>query len=219
MRRWATILAASPSASGLTSSCPRNWPRAWSIELRGQRRRHHRPLWLGDETLIVWDLTTGEERHHFLNGHAGRILSCAVSADGGTGLSASDDETLIVWDLASGKARQCLSGHKGRVSGCAISADGRTGVSASSDRTLIVWELANGTERCRLLGHSAQVLGCAVSTDARIGLSASDDQTLIVWDLTTGEERHHCAVTRAGSRAAHSAPTAALVSRLLTTAP
>src|SRR5207245_8391271 len=40
---------------------------------------------------------------HRLRSHDGQILGCSVSADGLTGLSASDDRTLIVWDLATGQ--------------------------------------------------------------------------------------------------------------------
>jgi len=80
---------------------------------------------------------------HTLRGHRAWVTACAVSADGGTGLSASDDRTLIVWDLASGAPRRVLYGHEDGVSGCAVSADGGIGLSASHDRTLNVWDLAS----------------------------------------------------------------------------
>ena len=127
---------------------------------------------------------------HRLRGHAGQVRGCAISADGRTGLSASEDQTLIVWNLATGEARHRLRGHEGWVRSCAISGDGQTGLSASADRTLIVWDLATGQERYRLRGHEGGVRGCAISADGHTGLSASSDQTLIVWDLKTGEARH-----------------------------
>jgi hypothetical protein len=127
---------------------------------------------------------------HRLRGHKGGVNGCAISADGGTGLSAGEDRTLIVWDLASGEVRHRLQGHDSGVKGCALSVDGRTGLSASPDQTLIVWDLATGHHRHRLRGHEGPVRGCAVSADGSTGLSASDDQTLIVWDLATAQARH-----------------------------
>jgi hypothetical protein len=126
---------------------------------------------------------------HRLRSHNGQVLSCSVSADGRTGLSASDDRILIVWDLTTGQERHRLHGHDGRVRGCAISGNGRIGLSASSDRTLIVWDLSTGAQRHRLRAHEDEVLHCAVSADCCTGLSASDDRTVIVWNLVTGDAR------------------------------
>jgi WD40 repeat protein len=77
--------------------------------------------------VIVWDVASGAERHRF-RGHRNWDVGCAISADGGTGLSASLEGPMIVWDVASGTERHrfrgCLPGF---IESCAISADGGTG--------------------------------------------------------------------------------------------
>ncbi len=53
-----------------------------------------------DETVIVWDVETGE-RVHTLEGHSGSVLNVAFSPDGSTLFSSAADRSLFVWDVAS----------------------------------------------------------------------------------------------------------------------
>jgi WD40 repeat protein len=179
--RWTTAETARPLRHRLRGH--EDWVRGCALSADGRTG-----LTASDQSLVLWDLTTGEERHH-LRGHVGGVWGCAISADGRIGLSASQDRTLIVWDLKTAEQRQRLRGHNRAVWGCAISADGDIGLSASSDRTLLVWDLATGEKRHRLRWHEGEVRGCAVSADGQTGLSAADDQMVKVWDLATGELR------------------------------
>jgi len=77
-----------------------------------------------DNTLKVWDLTTGQVLRT-LEGNTSSVYGVAVTADGCFAVSASYDHTLKLWDLASGK----MIGTRAtdvRLLCCAFTPDGRT---------------------------------------------------------------------------------------------
>lgn len=136
--------------------------------------------WSCDDTLRIWDLTTGENLA--LIGHQGIVLGALVLPDGRV-LSWSEDATLRVWDLATGEAL-ALTGHRRLVRRALLLPDGRV-VSSSDDSTLRIWDLATGQART-LSGHRGRVFEALLLPDGRV-LSRSEDGTLRVWDLPTGE--------------------------------
>jgi hypothetical protein len=135
-----------------------------------------------DKTLKVWDLASGREPLT-LQGHADKVIACAIAASGERIISISYDHTLKVWDLASGHELSTLRGHADRVSACAIAADGRRVVSASVSGTIEVWNLLSERELFTLPGHIRLVAACAVTVDGRYAVTASNDHTLKIWDL------------------------------------
>ena len=142
-----------------------------------------------DNTLKVWDLSSGEEAHT-LSGHSKAILAVAITSDGQQAISASSDNTLKVWDLSSDEEAHTLSGHSKAILAVAITPDGQQAVSASNDNTLKVWNLSSGEEAHTLSGHSKAILAVAITPDGQRAVSASSDNTLKVWNLSSGEEAH-----------------------------
>ncbi|MEG4174037.1 WD40 repeat domain-containing protein, partial [Microcoleus sp. S13_C3] len=139
-----------------------------------------------DQTLKVWDLTTGKELFT-LNGHR-QVYAVAVTPDGKRAISGSDDNTLKVWDLTTRKELFTLNGHSDSVNAVAVTPDGKRAISGSDDNTLKVWDLTTGKELFTLNGHSNSVHGVAVTPDGKRAVSGSWDNTLKVWDLTTRKE-------------------------------
>src|SRR6476661_3152764 len=142
----------------------------------------------GDNTLKVWDLTTGKEEFT-LNGHSSSVYAVAVTADGKRAISGSGDNTLKVWDLTTGKEQFTLKGHTSWVKAVAVTADGKRAISGSWDNTLKVWDLTTGKEQFTLKGHTSWVNAVAVTADGKRAISGSIDNTLKVWDVTTGKEQ------------------------------
>ncbi len=136
------------------------------------------------------DLSNPAPRHT-LSGHSDLVDGCAITADGGTIVSASWDGTLKVWDAASGDELMTLAGHSGIVFDCAISEDGVAVVSASGDKTLKIWDARTGAELMTLAGHTDDVDGCAMSADGSTVIATTVNHGLIVdsalkvWDLET----------------------------------
>ncbi len=145
-----------------------------------------------DQTLIVWDIETGEIIRRF-TGHEGPVHSVAFSPDGQTVLSGAADNSLIVWDVDSGDIVRRFTGHEGTVHDVAISPDGQTAISGSADTTLILWNTATGDIVRRFTGHSGAVLSVAISPDGETALSGSADRSVILWDLVTGDIIYHFA--------------------------
>ena len=70
------------------------------MQLLSRLMANGRFLVLMDNTLKVWDLTTGKELFT-LKGHSDLVYAVAVTADGKRVISGSWDNTLKVWDLTT----------------------------------------------------------------------------------------------------------------------
>src|SRR5947208_3448329 len=122
----------------------------------------------GDNTLKVWDPSTGEELRT-LQGHTDVVHGCAVAADGSFMVSAGEDNTLKVWDPSTGEELRAVQVHTGPVFGCAAAPDGSFVVSsAGGDSTLKLWDPSTGEGRGGLRGHTGAVCGCAVAPDGSL---------------------------------------------------
>jgi WD40 repeat protein len=114
-----------------------------------------------DDTLRLWDLEAGVERHRFA-GHTDRVNSVAVFPDGRRALSGSHDKTVRLWDLEAGVELRKFEGHTGVVRSVAAFPDGRGALSGSDDYTARIWDIDNvgaagvgyTTARIALLGDS-----------------------------------------------------------------
>jgi WD40 repeat protein len=141
-----------------------------------------------DNTVRVWDATTGQELL-CLCGHELSVTSVALSNDGRRIVSESLDNTVRVWDATTGQELLCLSrwcGHENLVRSVALSGDGRRIVSGSDDKTVRVWDATTGQELLCLRGHEDRVTSVALSGDGQRIVSKSYEKT-VVWNLTTGE--------------------------------
>ena len=112
-----------------------------------------RRLVTGDDnqTVRVWDLTTGKRVLGPLTGHRDVITGVAFSPNGRYIVSTSRDHDARVWDAKSGRLVSTLS-HIAIVSGAAFSADSRWLVTAGP-RAASVWDLRTGR---KLFGLNAR---------------------------------------------------------------
>ncbi|KAF9470943.1 hypothetical protein BDN70DRAFT_888602 [Pholiota conissans] len=108
---------------------------------------------LGDETVRVWDASTGVELKK-LEGHSHWVESVAFSSDNKHIVSGSGDKTVRVWDASTGVELKKLEGHSHWVESVAFSSDNKHIVSGSADLTVRVWDASTGVELKKLEGHS-----------------------------------------------------------------
>ena len=94
-----------------------------------------------DNTITIWDLSTGEELRTLTVDLNWSVNSVAISPDGQTLVSGGDD-TITIWDLSTGQELGTLTGHSYEVQSLAISPDGQTLVSGSGDGTINIWRVA-----------------------------------------------------------------------------
>ncbi len=123
-----------------------------------------------------------------LAGHNQPVTTCAYSANGFYGLSASYDGTLKLWDTETGAELATLAGHTGAVYACGFSPDSRLVVSAGKDCTVRIWEVASSLGIRILKGHAYLVEHCVFALDGERVISEDQDHVLKLWDIDTGSE-------------------------------
>src|SRR6266581_2741671 len=93
-----------------------------------------------DETIRVWNATTGETEAGPFTGHTHWVLSVAFSPDGQRIVSGSHDETIRVWNATTGETEAApFTGHTDSITSVGFSPDGQRIVSGSHDGTIRVW--------------------------------------------------------------------------------
>jgi len=135
-----------------------------------------------DETIRIWDISTGYERKklaafgaplHALVMHP----TASIFAVGGS------SRYLLLHDQVTGVPIQQLEGHHNTIRDLAYSPDGQTLVSASEDARIIAWEGSSGRRLRTFSGHNAGVLSIAIDSSGSLLASGSKDHTVKVWDL------------------------------------
>ncbi|GAA2393566.1 caspase family protein [Streptomyces coeruleofuscus] len=148
-----------------------------------------------DETVRIWDLTTGRPLGDVMSGHAGAVNTVACTELGGrpVGVTGSADGTARIWDLATGlPVGEPLTGHIDSVEKLACTElEGRpVAVTGSDDRTVRVWDLIT----CRPVGEPLSIgshvtaLACAVVGGRPIAVISTTGSRLSVWDLASQRE-------------------------------
>jgi WD40 repeat protein len=161
-----------------------------------------------DGAIKIWDAATGQElralqKHtgelrrdpariaqfgglevRSLQGHAGHVLSLAVSGDGKWLVSGGEEGAIILWDTETGERKRTLEGHSHGVFGLAISPDDRWFVSAGQSE-LKIWDAETGLVKSTLKGSVRSV---AISADCKRIVGAGP-AGLTFWDVETGLEK------------------------------
>jgi len=140
---------------------------------------------VGDGTLQLFDLITGDSLGQPFQGHGSSVRSVAFSPDGQTIVSGSDDRTLRLWKLDGTAVGQPFQGHGDSVRSVAFSPDGQTIVSGSADRTLRLWKLDGTAVGQPFQGHGDYVRSVAFSPDGQTIVSGSADTSVSLWKLDT----------------------------------
>lgn len=98
---------------------------------------------LSDDTLWLYDATTGMQIGDPLVNRDHIITPIAINSDGTRIVSASsDDYSIRIWNVSTGEQiGEPLSGHTDEVTSIAFSPDGKRIVSGSDDGTARVWDL------------------------------------------------------------------------------
>jgi WD40 repeat protein/tRNA A-37 threonylcarbamoyl transferase component Bud32 len=139
-----------------------------------------------DDTIKVWNLTTGEELLT-LTGHTRGVNAIAISPNGRFLVSGSDDYTVKIWNFLNGALLKTLTGHSRDVTAVAISPDGRLLVSGGEDRTIRLWDLNTGALLKVMSSSSGMIKSIALSLDGNFLASGGLDNKVNLWNLKTGE--------------------------------
>lgn len=143
-----------------------------------------------DNSVKVWNATTGASVVRLEGGHASAVNMASFSPDGEFILTASDDGTAKLWNWRTSppQVMKVLGQHTGRVRSAIYSRDGSKIVTTSSDKTARLWDAATGECLQTFQGHEWPVLASALSASGKLLLTGSEDKTARLWDVATGKE-------------------------------
>jgi WD40 repeat protein len=143
----------------------------------------------GDNTIMLWDIETGQPIGQLTSGLTSVVTSVAFSPDGKT-LASNGGDGLLLWDI---ETRQQLGrfgndDQGGSLNLLAFSVDGKVLASDSGGNSIILWDVATRQPIGPPLSvPSGQIHGLAFSPDGKIlaSGSAGPDSRIILWDIAT----------------------------------
>lgn len=197
-------ILASSNCMEFTEKCDRSEIRLWNLRTHKfeQRFRGHSDeiyslafspdgqilaSGSGDNTIMLWNVDTGQPMTQPLRHHTDRVRSIVFSPDGKILASGSDDTTVILWEVKTGQPiNSLLTDHTGQVYSLAFSPDGKTLVSGSQDGAIIMWDTSHPSVRHTLTDQLGEILSLAFSPKGQLLASASSDRTIMLWELASG---------------------------------
>jgi RNA polymerase sigma factor (sigma-70 family) len=156
-----------------------------------------------DNSIHLWDLTTGKEVRRFgrspsvvipsYTGSPSWAFRVSFSPDGKLLASADGnitgkDNLLYLWDVTTGEELRRCRGHEGEVRCFAFAPDGKTLASSSADGTIRLWDPATGKELRRLLGHKGTVPALSYGPGGKVLASGGEDGVIRFWEAESGKE-------------------------------
>jgi WD40 repeat protein len=150
---------------------------------------------LPDDTVHLWDLTTGREQRSLMAVPAKTPRrssgppKVAFSTDGKHLITAGRDNVVRLWETAGGREVRAMSGHRTWIESLAVSSDGKRIASGDSGGQIRIWDAATGTDVCPVAdNHTFGLWRIAVSADGTRAVSSSRDGTVRLWDVATGRQ-------------------------------
>jgi WD40 repeat protein len=146
----------------------------------GEFEGHAAPI--PDDTIRIWDVTTGKEVRRWE-----RAARCAaLSADGRVIIAGCEDGHVRRMEVPTGKELDSLAMHEGAIHALAISTEGGLAASAGTDG-IALWDVTNGQKRKRVQPDHGTTAALAFSGNGRRLASTGVDGTILVWDTTPGK--------------------------------
>jgi eukaryotic-like serine/threonine-protein kinase len=150
----------------------------------------------GDETIRLWDATTGEEIRK-LKGPKAEVTRISFSPDRSRLASGYDDNVIRIWDTKTGRVISELKGHTGKITDLTFSPGGEWLASSDFEAVVKIWDMRKNVEMTTLKGHNFTVMGIAFSPDGK--LLATVAREIKLWDVGTGQEIASLPVEHANS--------------------
>ncbi|MFC4057946.1 protein kinase [Planomonospora corallina] len=144
-----------------------------------------------DDSLRVWDLTTGTQIGGLMTGHTDDVIAVATGQLDGRpiAVSSSRDKTVRVWDLTTREQiGEPFTEHTDEVFSIAVTEldDRAVVISGGRDKTVRVWDLATKQPIGKPITNDLYVWSVAVAqVDGRPAVAAAVGSSIHVWDLAT----------------------------------
>jgi len=159
----------------------------------------------GDNTIVLWDVITGERVGQPFDGHISEATALAFNHDGSILASATGFQTVLLWDVDTGeiiggplrgsverdpqlRIVQALWG----INSLAFSADGERIIAGCGNEDIIVWDVTTGERVEEHLGQQPPGVphwlhATAFSPDTSIMTSGLEDGSVALYNVMTGQ--------------------------------
>ena len=159
----------------------------------------------GDNTIVLWDVATGERVGQPFAGHLSNATALAFSPDGSTLASATGFQEVMLWDVATGEIiagplygsvernpnkpiAQALWG----INSLAFSADGERIIAGCGNEDIIIWDTATGERVEEHLGQQPPGVphwlhATAFSPDASSLATGLEDGSIALYNVMEGQ--------------------------------
>lgn len=142
-----------------------------------------------DTTVILWDLTEGEnsvESTAVLRGHKESVDAAAFSPDSRLLVTGSADGRLVFWDVETRRMLHEAEAHLAEVTGLAFLPDGRA-ISGSRDGSVQLWDITRPDKGALVGSHFDWVRDVQATMRGTRIASAGKDGLIRLWN-GVGEE-------------------------------
>ncbi|OCH89543.1 WD40 repeat-like protein [Obba rivulosa] len=141
----------------------------------------------GDQTIHMWEPTSGSLVREPLRGHTDTPWALAVSSDGNLIASGACDMKVRLWNASTGQSiGEPLFGGTDLVTGVAFLSNDTLLASCSRDCWVRVWDVQTRNLVRKLAGRIGALISMAVSPDGKTLAIASRDSAEL-WSLTNWE--------------------------------
>src|SRR5688500_16225633 len=168
----------------------------------------------GDNSLKVWDVMSGRERHSLTPSQATGLQGAMVAAIGTFFIGFASDNRLVavsdvirVWDLATGRElatfpqdASSLSGFNGTDGAITLSADGTQlltlAENMSSEGRLLDHAAGREARRVKISDDPVESLQLSVNSDGQVLAAGLQKKRFKLWNLTTKKDHELGPVTK-----------------------
>jgi WD40 repeat protein len=164
-----------------------------------------------DESVIVWDATTGQQLDSISAKNEGAFHEIAFTQDSKRLIITSDKNIALVWNINSHKKEKELTGFlnqrdKGGITYDAnfywesaiakylrlknyllITNDGKTLIKGKFGTKIKRWDISSGKAEMEYVGHAKAALCYELSKDGKRMISGDGDGMIILWNTQTGD--------------------------------
>ncbi|HKP52526.1 MAG TPA: TIR domain-containing protein [Chloroflexia bacterium] len=141
-----------------------------------------------DNSIIFWDIDTGEQRSKPLKVLSSTVVSLAFSPGGETLAAGDQDGSIVLLSTSTHEpVNPTLPGDFGGAQQLVFSLDGKVLASFGSGPNVTLWNLASSEPVSQTYQVNAPIFDVAFTPDGKAIAAATFDKSILLWDVVIGK--------------------------------